>query len=520
MVTVRTIQGKRSLSIISLIRRGGLLLTVVCVCGEVLFFYSPANLCGCLMCITSWIVFSNFFLKRDIIIKHPFSWLFYLSMFLYRYLPLIVTFSEWKPITYGFENPYITFIGETILFLTQSYAFFLVSYKSNGISTSLRQLLLKMHFFGSFNKMTLWSIGIIGLAAQIVCYLSGNAEFGDVGLKFLAPVGKLQYIPLIMFFPALYQINGTAPSKPTLWTYLVLLELVALMGNSRESLIAPAFCFLILLFLNCVVLKEDMKKYVFSYRLPFACVLIFLGFTAFSTISDSMLSNRSIRNEVSAVELLQKQMEYEKNIDVGEEHNNLISYSEAWTEKYVDNFVLNRYCNMRITDETMHYAMLIDGWNFLGNSLIRDEFFSKLITFLPSPVLNALSINIDKNDLLFSEGDFLVATATNSAIFPGYRVASHLALGLAGFGILFFPIQFLVVLLVFFFVDSLSIAKPSIKYSIVGLSMAFELMGRFRNSNGMLEDAFFLLRNFWQIILINFLVLAIAKSTSNIFARK
>lgn len=514
------IQEEVKLSIISLIRRVGLFLTIVCVLGEVLFFFSPANLCGCLMCMTSWLVFSNLFLRQNIIIRHPFSWLFFLSMFLYRYLPLIVTLSERKPITYGFENPYVTFIGETLLFLTQSCAFYLVCYKSNSISTSLRHLLAKMRFYCSFNKLTLWIVGLIGLTAQLVCYLSGRAEFGYVGLKFLAPVGKLQYIPLIMFFPSLYRVKGEAPSKSTLWLYLILLEFVALMGNSRETLIAPAFCSLILLFLDCVVRKIDIKKYVFSYRLPLACVLSILSFTAFSLFSDSMLSNRAIRDEVSAVELLQKQMDYKTDSEVSEKQNDLIPYSEAWTERYVDNFILNRYCNMRITDETMHYAMLIEGWNFLGNPQIRDEFFSKLFTSLPTPVLDALSINIDKNELLFSEGDFLVATATNTAIHSGYRVASHLALGLAGFGILYFPIQFFVVLLVFFLVDSLSTIKPSITYSIVGLSMAFELTGRFRNSNGMLEDAFFLFRTFWQTILINYIVLVLARLTSIFLVRK
>lgn len=40
----------------------------------------------------------------------------------------------------------------------------------------------------------------------------------------------------------------------------------------------------------------------------------------------------------------------------------MISYSEGWDETYVDNFLLNRYCNMRITDETLYYAMkLKDG---------------------------------------------------------------------------------------------------------------------------------------------------------------
>lgn len=67
------------------------------------------------MSIFSWWIFTNLFLKRDVILSHPFSWMFYLSMVLYRYLPLIATFFDGKPITYGFENPYYTIFGEMLL---------------------------------------------------------------------------------------------------------------------------------------------------------------------------------------------------------------------------------------------------------------------------------------------------------------------------------------------------------------------------------------------------------------------
>lgn len=53
----------------------------------------------------------------------------------------------------------------------------------------------------------------------------------------------------------------------------------------------------------------------------------------------------------------------------------MISYSEGWDETYVDNFLLNRYCNMRITDETLYYAMKLKGWDSYGNKQMRDMFW-------------------------------------------------------------------------------------------------------------------------------------------------
>lgn len=136
--------------------------------------------------------FYKFILKRDVILSHPFSWMFYLSMVLYRYLPLIATFFDGKPITYGFENPYYTIFGEMLLFTVQSLAFYIVCYgKQNGFRT-LQRLMAKMDFYTSFQSRTIWIMGAIGLLAMVFNLISGGAEYGDVGGKFLAPLSAMK----------------------------------------------------------------------------------------------------------------------------------------------------------------------------------------------------------------------------------------------------------------------------------------------------------------------------------------
>ena len=155
------------MSIISVIKNGGYLLLTLCVIGELMFYFSLPNVCGCIMSIFSWWIFTNLFLKRDVILSHPFSWMFYLSMVLYRYLPLIATFFDGKPITYGFENPYYTILGEMLLFTVQSLAFYIVCYgKQNGFRT-LQRLMAKMDFYTSFQSRTIWIMGAIGLLAMV-----------------------------------------------------------------------------------------------------------------------------------------------------------------------------------------------------------------------------------------------------------------------------------------------------------------------------------------------------------------
>ena len=112
--------GKQPIHILRQIKKGLVLLLIFAVVGEMLFFPTLPNFYGCVMAIISYWVFS-FFLKEKYIRIFPFAFCMYLSMFMYRYLPLIATIAEGKPITYGFERPFETFLYEIVLFLVSSF---------------------------------------------------------------------------------------------------------------------------------------------------------------------------------------------------------------------------------------------------------------------------------------------------------------------------------------------------------------------------------------------------------------
>ena len=507
------------MSIISVIKNGGYLLLTLCVIGELMFYFSLPNVCGCIMSIFSWWIFTNLFLKRDVILSHPFSWMFYLSMVLYRYLPLIATFFDGKPITYGFENPYYTIFGEMLLFTVQSLAFYIVCYgKQNGFRT-LQRLMAKMDLYTSFQSRTIWIMGAIGLLAMVFNLISGGAEYGDVGGKFLAPLSAMKNVPLIMLFPSLYKVSGNRPSKKILLLYLIFLEITSMAGNSREALVHPIGICIMLSFLSFLKTNTNCKKYIFTWKFP-VFVFAFIGTVkVFNMASDAMIQNRNVRDEVSAIVLLQKQIDAMDNSAIEDKKTKMISYSEGWDETYVDNFLLNRYCNMRITDETLYYAMKLKGWDSYGNKQMRDMFLDRLLANFPTPVLKFMSINIDKSKMAFSEGDYVYSVANNAPLFIGYRVASHLALGIACFGLLYFPIQFVLLLLSFYLLDTLVYKKNGLFFSIAGLVVIFELVGRFRNANGCVGDAGYLMRGFWQFIFLNWITFTISKTISNIFKR-
>ena len=103
---------------------------VVAIIGELLIFPSLINILGCIMATVSFVIF-QYFLKDRYILQYPFTFLLFISIFFYRYLPLIATLLEFKPITIGFERPFQTFVGETAWFLMAALAFYLACDKIN-----------------------------------------------------------------------------------------------------------------------------------------------------------------------------------------------------------------------------------------------------------------------------------------------------------------------------------------------------------------------------------------------------
>ena len=150
-----------------LLKKYLLIFLVLAVVAELLFFPTLPNFYGCVMAVVSYLVFS-YFLKADYVKQYPFAFCMYLSMFMYRYLPILATIVEGKPITYGFERPYQTFLFEILLFLVSSLAFYVACPRHPKRKNNLiKKGLFELKFF-DITPQILWGIGLIGFAYTIV----------------------------------------------------------------------------------------------------------------------------------------------------------------------------------------------------------------------------------------------------------------------------------------------------------------------------------------------------------------
>lgn len=494
----------------------GNILLIIAVMVEMIIFPSIDNLLGCGMTIISWILFTNIVLKKSIIHKHFFSWLMLLSMSLYRILPLFATLLEGKPISYGFHNSLDTFVGETFLYII-SLSAFLLAIRRRHYNMKMHLWLNKIDYYDTVPDLALWILGFIGVFSQIYA-LGSHVQIGDVFGKFVSAFTFFQNAPILLFFPSLYKKNCNIAFKNNyfLWLYFFCLVIVNFATNSRHAVLAPfgtfTLLFILVYIINSKRIKVSFSKYILISLLSLFFVLPFL-----SDISLAILAVRNYRTESSPVAILKRtldvymdsqQMEtLYREKELLNKSGNSEDYKDEWTEKYVNNFALNRYCNIRITDATLYYKNIIGN----ANPKMRSFFGESVLKLLPSPVLKAMGIVVDKSKT-YSQGDYLYYLATgNYSALGTSRVTSHLADGLATFGFFYFPIQFILFWICFLILDCFSvITKSGMKYSIFGLISIFTFFGMFRNANGCFGELSYILRDFPQFILISWIGLKIS----------
>ncbi|MGY8914246.1 MAG: hypothetical protein ACKVJF_04080 [Flavobacteriales bacterium] len=502
--------GKQSIHIFRQIKKGlGILLVLAVIC-EILFFPTLPNFFGCVMVIISYLVFIHF-LKENYIRFFPFAFFMYLSMFLYRYLPLIATIVEGKPITYGFERPFETFIYEIILFLVSSLAFYLACRKpkQEGENNIVQKGLYQLKFF-EISPAILWSVGLLGLLIRIYNFSAGEVEYGDVGGKFLSGLNYLMYAPFCLLFPSL--LNFKYNNKKLVWLYIIVIFVLNIASNSRQSIITPIGTAFLLFFLYLVLNNLKLNDYLSSFKIVILGLVIFFMLNLLSNISLAMLHTRKVRTDIGKIELFQMTIETIqdealmsrlKNLKNDEENGALVSYQQGWTEQYVDNFMLSRYANMRITDETLYYAEKKGFANIQMQEMLKEG----IVALFPTPILRLLGVYVDKTKLEFSRGDLLYGSG-----YGGYRVTSHVGDGLATFGHWYFPIQFIAFFIVFKLLNSfVFFYKESILYAPFALMNIFGFLGMFRNAVGITADISFIVRGFLQGIVTYVIILYIVR---------
>lgn len=498
---------------------------LVILCGlslfEMVFYPEIENIYGCGTFIIGWL-FLHFFVMKYKNAKKcflPFISLFGLGICFY-FMPLLMTLVEGKPLTFRFQNPYLTFNYQllNLVMLILAFRLCLRIYRPNNV---LSKLWNKIGYFTPPSDKQIWVMGFIGIFSQVFLLMIMGTE--DAEAENLGFVGHLLGVtrffasfPVLLLFKKLYkkeQISKT--SKRPIIIYLVVLAALGLATGKRtmifSSFVTIAMCYIVPLF-------SENKKLFSRKSVIYGFIAVYLVTGPVADLAAAMALGRDNSEQTGAGKTFDNIIAlYQDKEKLHTLYNAFLLKTDnggdnlsGWSEYYVDNIMMDRFCNLRVCDMTIGYAKKLGFDNYVMHEYMRNQ----VLFVLPTPILQSLGIHVNKFELQYTPGDLISMESLNLRSYHGYRVAGDVGIGLYLWGEMYFVYAFFIYFAMFFFLSSLvktNFSNTMLLFPLPVLCDLFRYFLFFNNATGIVGVVTGLLRNGWQAIVVYCVVVFVIK---------
>ena len=345
-------------------------------------------------------------LKRKNIIFYLVPVLFVLAInFFYLLFPIFIKTFFWESILTSLENGFQSFSISCIYVFTSTLSLivFIKLTDFEKLKKINRDFLTKINIFKYVDFAQNIRIFIILLLIKFYLTIYENnyasfQDFGNIFLKFFFGFESLFYLPIIYCFFLYFNSKSISKKK---FLYFLLINILfsiffAILKNSRteifEMVVIISFCFLLFILSGRIIVN---KKKIF-----YTIFLLIAFFSLIENISKKILDLRSIRYEISSIELFKLSTGL---IDMDHHIVNKKFYRNEDTKyiNYTGYNILDRFTPIKYLDRDLYNS------NYLGHSDI-DEFKSfslnKLLIFLPQNLINIFIKDFDKKIYQVSTG--------------------------------------------------------------------------------------------------------------------
>jgi hypothetical protein len=425
---------------------------------------------------------------------------------------LLFQTAAWTPVSSSLYDPLHTF--GTLAFcliialaVHSVYRFFSVP-KEHGVRL-FRGLLSWAGLYRVPPCGALWFMGCVGLCTFPF------AHYQNVLGKIAGGFGFLTWAPFLIPF-YLREVGesycNAALNKGLLIAYAGAAVVLGLALNTRAIMFQGAATIGLLYLLTGMRSTAPLTGRSFFRFAAVAVVLLAASIPA-SDLATSMAIARQWRGRVSASEMIKTTffiMSKPNLIATTRSHGEAASRFGVYDEHYIDNPLLNRLVVTKYHDNAFHFAASLTSED--AKARLRDISIKLAWAGLPNPLLGKLGIMISKEELTYSMGDYL-AYLSRGLPLGGHTIGSMLAQGIVLFGPLFPFLYAAICLILFWFIDLLSVRPVSGKASVAPLGM-LQIWGLFITGisyEGLHLAGYFVMRNFWQTVLIYVLVSGLAR---------
>lgn len=424
---------------------------------EMVFFTSMENFLGCVSSIYGWYIISTCCIRRGYLEKYPLPTLVMFGLGVcYSVLPILVTLVEGKPVSFNFQVPYLTYYNQIISMTVITVAFRLAIrlYKPGCL---LNRLWNKIGYMAVPSEKQIWILGILGFFSllSILSEMGEEHEYQASG-NFLGIVinvlSSLSIAPICLYFKQLYGDPSPAKTKRFVKYYIVVLMVLGF-ATTRRALIFNSILSIACIYLFLIIYNN--RRIFTAKNTILAIVVAYLLTGPVAEIAMAMILNRHFGGTASQTaeavwklyndkESLHKAYQlYMANTDNGGDN------SQGWSEYYVDNIFLDRFCNLRTIDATMYNAQKM-GFGCRAGSDYYENFW---INELPSPITNMFGL---KKDFVGTAVDHMVTSNFSDERYSlfGFKVGGETGIGLWMFGYWYYPIALITYIIMFYFLCS------------------------------------------------------------------
>jgi hypothetical protein len=356
---------------------------------------------------------------------------------------------------------------------------------------------------------TLWYMGCVGLPTMLFWKSEGVLGKIAVGFNFLAWAPYL--IPIYTSEIGESYCNAQL-NRFLLVLYSVVFLVLGLALNARGIIFAGIATVGLLYLLRAM--RSDAP--VTGRALKRIGVLALLMLAVSGPVGDlttAMVIARQVRGKVSAVTMIRT------TIRIWRQPRVLAAYKaanqtalrfSAYDEHYIANPMLGRLVETKFYDTAFHFASTLTTDD--ARARVRDISLKFAWASFPTPMLHALGIRIDKDDLDFSMGDYL-AYLSRGIPLGGRKTGNMFAQGIVLFGPLFPFLYASICLLLFGAMDLLTVrpAEGPARLSALGMLQAWHFFMSGITYESVQKVFLFFVRSFGQMLLIYVLIFTPAR---------
>lgn len=384
---------------------------------------------------------------------------------------LVAQSLSFKPVMLDLWQPFETFL---LLAMFQaiaiiSHAFYRLFSQSapREQPSLLRNILAATDLYTTPSAASLWLVGLFGLLNLLIV---------QAGLMVISQIAQafslLAWAPFLI--PMFLEQQGSQYCAARrnyffLAFYTVAIVIVGVAANTRGMMLSGIMTIALFGLLSALRSDKPISRW-YAPSILIGGILLALTAIPISDFATAMVLARDSRTKASKLETIENTIYYFRNpqlLQARRERDKLEAKRGNYDEIYLENPLVARLVETKFHDNAFYYSARISEKGAEELLETTGEFFWAA---LPDPMLKSLKIDVDKEKLRFSMGDYLVHLSVGGPL-GGYRTGSALAQGFVIFGDIFPVIYFFLCPVLFYFLDLLSFRAGNGQVLISALGM-------------------------------------------------